>query len=86
MQIVLDTDEAQSLMSLIASYVIDHGGVSSEGKSKIRRWRTGHDVGTAAMDDLTVAINESLGTYLDEKLTRTVRRKGRYQSTKGARA
>jgi hypothetical protein len=83
MQIVLETDEAQSLMSIIASYVIDHGGVSPDGKSMIRRWRADRDVGTVEMDDLTVAMNESLGTYLDERMTRTIRRKGRYQSTKG---
>ncbi len=82
MQVVLETDEAWSLMSAITSYVIDHGGVSPDGKSKIRRWRSDRAVGAVEMDDLAVAVNEALGTYLDEKTTRMIRRRGRYISTK----
>ncbi len=86
MQVILETDEAWSLMSAITSYVIDHSGVSPDGKSKIRRWRDDRAVGTVEMDDLAVAVNEALGTYLDEKTTRMIRRRGRYISTKeGAR-
>ena len=82
MQVVLETDEAWSLMSVITSYVIDHSGVSPDGKSKIRRWRGDRAVGTVEMDDLAVAVNEALGTYLDEKTTRMIRRRGRYTSTR----
>ncbi len=82
MQIVLEMDEAWSLMSVITSYMIDHSGVSQDGKSKIRRWRSGRSVGTVEMDDLAVAVNEALGTYLDEKTTRMIRRRGRYISTR----
>ena len=82
MQIVVETDEAWSLMSIIASHVIDHSGVSKNGKSAIRRWRTDRAVGSVEMDGLAVAVNEALGTYLDEKTTRMVRRRGRYISTR----
>ena len=82
MQVILETDEAWSLMSVITSYVIDHSGVSQDGKSKIRRWRSDRDVGTVEMDELAVALNEALGTYLDEKTTRMIRRRGRYVSTR----
>ena len=82
MQIVVETDEAWSLMSVIASHVIDNSGVSQDGKAKIRRWRADRSVGTVEMDDLTVAINEALGTYLDEKTARMIRRRGRYISTR----
>ena len=82
MQIVAETDEAWSLMSVITSHVIDHSGVSPDGKSAIRRWRTDRAVGTVEMDDLAVAMNGALGTYLDEKTARMVRRRGRYISTK----
>ncbi len=86
MQVILETDEAWSLMSVITSYVIDHSGVSPDGKAKIRRWRSDRAVGTVEMDELAVAVNETLGTYLDEKTTRMIRRRGRYISTKeGAR-
>jgi len=82
MQVVLETDEAWSLMSIITSYVIDHSDVSQNGKAKIRRWRSDRALGTVEMDDLATAFNEALGTYLDEKTTRMIRRRGRYVSTK----
>jgi hypothetical protein len=34
------------------------------------------------MSELTVTMNESLGTVLDERTTRLIRRKGWYVSTK----
>ena len=52
---VLETDEAWSLMSIITSYIIDHSGVSQDGKAKIRRWRSDRTLGTVEMDDLAVA-------------------------------
>ena len=82
MQIILEVDEAWSLMSVITSYVIDKSGVSQDGKQAIRRWRTDHASGNVEMDRLTVAMNEALGTYLDEKTTRMIRQKGRYQSVR----
>ncbi len=82
MQVVLETDEAWSLMSLITSYIIDHSGISQDGKQRIRRWRSDRTVGTVEMDDLAVAMNEALGTLMDEKTTRMVRRRGRYISTR----
>jgi hypothetical protein len=81
MQIVLETDEAWSLMSLITSYVIDNAGISADGKSKLRKWRTDRALGTVEMDELAVAMNEALGTYIDERLERKVKRRGRYVTT-----
>lgn len=85
MQIVLEADEAWSLMALISSYVIDHGGISQDGKQRLRRWRSDHAVGSVEMDDLTLAMNQSLGTYIDEKTTRKIRRRGRYVPTRGSK-
>jgi len=82
MQVILDVDEAWSLMSVITSYVVDNSGVAQDGKQKIRRWRSDRAEGTVAMDGLAVAMNEALGTYLDERMDRTIRRRGRYMSTK----
>ena len=82
MHVVLETDEAWSLMTLVSAYVIDHSGISQDGKQKVRRWRTDRAEGTVEMDGLAVAINESLGTFIDEKMSRLVRKKGRYVSTK----
>ena len=82
MQVILEVDEAWSLMSVIASYAIDHSGVSQDGKQAIRRWRTARASGTVEMDRLAIAMNEALGAYLDEKTARMVRQKGRYQSVR----
>jgi len=81
MQVILETDEAWSLMSLIISQIIDGSGVSGEGKASIRRWRSDRALGTVEMDDLALAMNEALGTLIDEKTTRMIRRRGRYVST-----
>ena len=82
MQVVLETDEAWSLMSVITSYIIDHSGISQEGKQGARRWRSDRTVGTVEMDDLALAMNEALGTLIDEKTARLIRRRGRYISTR----
>ena len=87
MQIILETDEAHSIMSLVASQVIDQADLSDAGRAAIRRWRSDRGENTAEMADLTVSMNESLGTVLDERTTRLIRRKGWYVSTKeGAEA
>lgn len=82
MQIILDADEAWSLMTVIVSQMIDRAGLSSDGKAKLRRWRTDRAVGTAEMSELTLDLNEALGSTLDEKTTRLIRQKGRYVSSK----
>lgn len=82
MQIILDADEAWSLMTAIVSQMIDKAGVSPEGKAKLRAWRTSRASGTGEMSELTLDLNESLGSTLDEKTTRLIRQKGRYISSK----
>jgi hypothetical protein len=81
MQVILETDETWSLMTLIVSQIIDHAGVSGEGKAAIRRWRIGRALGTVEMDDLALALNEALGNTIDERTTRMIRRRGRYVSS-----
>ena len=82
MQVILDVDEAWSLMTVMVSQMIDKAGLSSDGKAKLRRWRTDHASGTAGMSELTLDMNEALGSTLDEKTTRLIRQKGRYVSSK----
>ncbi len=82
MQVILETDEAWSLMTLITAYIIDHAGLSGEGRAKVRRWRAERALGTVEMDQLALAMNQALGHYLDEKTTRQIRMRGRYISTK----
>jgi hypothetical protein len=82
MQVILDVDEAWSLMTVIVSQVIDHANLSGEGRTKLRKWRTDRAVGTAEMADLTIAMNEALGSVLDEKTYRLIRSKGYYKTSK----
>ena len=82
MQIILDTDEAWSVMSLVVSQVLDQAELSDEGKATLRKWRTEHNEGTAEMSELTVTLNESIGTVMDEQTTRLIRRQGWFVSTK----
>ena len=81
MQVILETDESWPLMSLTVSQIIAHPGVSGEGKTALRRWRSDRAVGTVEMDDLALALNEALGNIIDEKTTRMIRRRGRYVSS-----
>jgi hypothetical protein len=81
MKVILDNDEAWSLMTLMVAQMIDKASLSSDGKAKLRRWRTDRANGTAEMADLTIDMNEALGSTLDEKTTRLIRQKGYYVST-----
>ena len=81
MQVILEPEEAWSIMSLVVSQVLDQVELSDEAKATVRKWRTERNEGTTEMGDLTVTMNESLGTVLDERTTRLIRRKGWYMST-----
>jgi hypothetical protein len=82
MQVILEPDEAWSIMTLVVAQVLDQVELSDEGKAAVRRWRSDRNDGTAEMAELTVSLNEALGTVLDERTTRLIRRKGWYVSTK----
>lgn len=82
MQVILEPDEAWGIMTLVVSQVLDQVELSDEGRAAVRRWRSDRNEGTAEMADLTMAMNETLGTTLDERTTRLIRRKGWYVSTK----
>jgi hypothetical protein len=84
MQIILDQDEAWSLMTVTTSFVIDRSGISTDGKQRLRKWRTVRAESTVEMGELTAAMNAALGAFLDEQTNRQIRRKGRYTRTKGA--
>jgi hypothetical protein len=82
MQVILEPDEAWSIMALVVSQVMDQVDLSDEARAAIRRWRSDHNDGTAEMSELTVTMNEALGTVLDERTTRLIRRKGWYVSSR----
>jgi len=84
MQVILEPDEAWSIMTLVVAQVLDNVELSPEAEKEVKRWRTDRAEGTAEMSELTVGMNEALGTVLDEGTTRLIRRKGWYVSSKDA--
>ena len=82
MQVILEGDEASSIMSFLVSQVLDQVDLSDEARAALRRWRSERQEGTAEMADLTVSMNEVLGSVLDERTERLIRRKGWYVSSK----
>lgn len=85
MYLILQADEAWSIMTLVVSQVLDRVDLSPEAKAAIKKWRTDHAEGTPAMDELAEGMNEALGALIDERTTRLIRRKGRYVSTRDRR-
>ena len=83
MQIILDQDEAWSLMTVTTSFVIDRSGISADGKQRLRKWRTVRAENTVEMGELTAGMNAALGAFLDEQTNRQIRGKGRYTRSKG---
>ncbi len=82
MQVILDSDEGWSIMALVVSQVLDGAELSEEGKAVVRQWRIDRNDGTAEMAELTVGMNESIGTTMDERTARLIRRKGWFVSTR----
>jgi hypothetical protein len=60
MYVILEQDEAWSIMTLVVSQVLDHADLSDEGREAIRRWRSARAEGTAEMADLALGMNEAL--------------------------
>lgn len=85
MHVILEADEAWSIMSLVVSQVLDGVELSADGRAAVRRWRSERAEGTALMGDLAVGMNEALGTLVDERTAKLIRRKGRYVSTRARR-
>ncbi|MEO8458525.1 MAG: hypothetical protein ABI559_12030 [Chloroflexota bacterium] len=84
MQVILDQDEAWSLMMLATSYVIDKSGVTQPGKQKLRRWRSDRGEGSKEMAELSEGMNKALGAFIDEQTNRQLRnKKGRYERKRG---
>jgi hypothetical protein len=83
--ITLETEDANGLMNLLVSQMIDNAGLSADGKDKLRKWRTARASGTVEMSELTIAFNDVLGQEMDERQRKLIRRKGRYVSTSGQR-
>ena len=85
MQVILETDEAWSIMMLVVSQVLDGVELSEKGKAAVKKWRTDRADGTAPMVELAEAMNATLGNVIDERTSKIVRRRGRFVSTRDFR-
>ncbi len=82
MRLILDEEETWSLMTLITAQVLDQVELSDEAIKAIRDWRSTVVEGNAAMEAVSIGVNEALGNTLDEELTRTVRRRDYYRTVR----
>ncbi len=82
MRLELEQEESIELLSLVVDRIIAEAGLATKDRAAVKRWRSDRAAGTVEMDDLAVAVNQTLDTYLDEKMTRTIRRRGRYVSSR----
>ena len=81
MRLLLEADEAWSIMTLTVSQVLDGTELSEGGRAAVRKWRSERAEGTEAMNLLAEELNEALGNVIDERTRKLIRRKGRYVSS-----
>jgi len=86
MYVILEQDEAWSIMTLIVSQVLDHADLSDDGRAAVRRWRSARADGTADMAGLALGMNEALGGLIDERSDRIVKRRGRFVRSRERRS
>jgi hypothetical protein len=86
MYVILEQDEAWSIMTLIVSQVLDHADLSDDGRAVLRRWRSARADGTAGMAYLALGMNEALGGLIDERTDRIVKRRGRFVRSRERRS
>jgi hypothetical protein len=76
MNVLLNVDEAHAVISRVTSNVLDDVTLSEAGRDAIREWRKNRTIGTRELDAFTVALNQALGNYIDERTTRRLRLRG----------
>ena len=80
MNVVLNTDEANVVMSVITAQLIDQAGLSEAAKKAVREWRRDLAPGTIPLDGLTLRINTAIGNFIDERTTRMMRTRGQIKT------
>ena len=84
MNVVLNVEEVEGVLSLVTSHVLDHVELSESARDRVREWRTAHSVGASALDDYAEVLNAAIGNYIDERTTRMLRKQGKYYVPGGA--
>lgn len=81
MHIILDEEEALSLLQLVSSQVVDGVELSEETVEAIREWRNKTmERGSEQLLSFSAQLNESLGNKIDDELKRTIRRRDYYRN------
>ncbi len=76
MNILLNVDEAHAVITRVTSAALDAVTLSDAAREAIREWRKNRTLGTRELDDFTLALNEAIGNYIDERTTRRLRLRG----------
>lgn len=76
MNVVLNTEEANAVMSIVTAQLIDQAGLTEAGKKAIREWRRDLAPGTAPLDEFAARLNTAIGNFIDERTTRMMRTRG----------
>ena len=82
MIVLLEPQEAWSLMMLVSAVASDNADLSLEGKEAIKRWRSDRPDTSPEMQQLTDAMNEALNAHIEAKFMRRVKSGGWYQTVK----
>lgn len=78
MNVVLNVEEVEGVLSLVTSHVLDHVEISDQAASRIRDWRSSRSVGARPLDEYAEVMNAAIGNYIDERTTRMLRKQGKY--------
>ncbi len=76
MNVVLNTDEANVVMSLVTAQLIDQAELSEAGKKAVREWRRDLAPGTIPLDEFSERLNVAIGNFIDERTSRMMRTRG----------
>ena len=68
MNVVLNTEEANTVMSLVTAQLIDQGGLTEAGKKAIRDWRRDLTPGMIPLDAFTLRLNVAIGNFIADAL------------------
>jgi hypothetical protein len=76
MNVLLNVDEANAVITRVTSNALDEVTLSEAAREAIREWRKNRTIGTRELDEFTLALNEAVGNYIDERTTRRLRLRG----------
>ena len=77
MNVVMNTDEAHVVLSLVTSQILDHLQMSEEGREVVKSWRRSHNLGSGDLDEFAIELIEAVGNFIDENTRRMVRQRGK---------